>query len=199
MRARSKRGFTIVELTVTIAVIGILSIILIPTASGVKKESKRTAALAEARESYVQFLRDHAEDESFRVPDYVKVNGAYFPIENGKVAHATEDIPTDVRDTDCAKHENCDGIQFETAVADEIEAGRGRSEAEAIYASFAKSHKPSGGIYIAAGERFYEIDFLSGAATPLEADEAAGMHFVAIACATHENCKSVFRSVAVEE
>ena len=42
---KSKKGFTIVELVIVIAVIGILAAVLIPTFSGIVEKAKRTAAL----------------------------------------------------------------------------------------------------------------------------------------------------------
>ena len=48
----SKKGFTIVELVVVIAVIGILTAVMIPTFSGVIKKAERTVATEEAS-SYI--------------------------------------------------------------------------------------------------------------------------------------------------
>lgn len=43
-----KRGFTIVELVIVIAVIAILSAVMVPTFSGIVKKAKESAALQEA-------------------------------------------------------------------------------------------------------------------------------------------------------
>ena len=48
MKNTKKRGFTIVELVIVIAVIAILASVLIPTFSGVVTKAKKNAALADA-------------------------------------------------------------------------------------------------------------------------------------------------------
>ncbi len=46
---KNRKGFTIVELVIVIAVIAILAAVLIPTFSGVIEKSNKSAALQEAR------------------------------------------------------------------------------------------------------------------------------------------------------
>lgn len=53
---KNKRGFTIVELVIVIAVIGILAAVLIPTFSGVVKNANETALKEEARNSVVSYM-----------------------------------------------------------------------------------------------------------------------------------------------
>ena len=53
---KSKKGFTIVELVIVIAVIGILAAVLIPTFSGIVEKAKRTAALENARNEISNYL-----------------------------------------------------------------------------------------------------------------------------------------------
>ena len=198
---RNKRGFTVAELAVVIAVIAILAAILIPHSSGITKNASKAAVLSKAKNSYVQFLKDHAEDENFRVPSYIKVEDMYFPIVDGDVTFAVEISPTDVKETGCAEHENCVGIQFDIAIADEIITERERAAAEKIYASYAKNHVVHGGFYIKVGENVYAIDFISGAATRMDKSETADMHLTAACTSTdpaHEDCKYVFRNVEQE-
>lgn len=52
----NKKGFTIVELVIVIAVIGILAAVLIPTFSGVIKKANESAALQEAKNAYTEYL-----------------------------------------------------------------------------------------------------------------------------------------------
>ena len=53
---KSKKGFTIVELVIVIAVIGILAAVLIPTFSGIVEKANRTAALENARNEISNYL-----------------------------------------------------------------------------------------------------------------------------------------------
>ncbi len=52
MKKNNRKGFTIVELVIVIAVIAILAGVLIPTFSGVVKKAKENAALQEAKNEY---------------------------------------------------------------------------------------------------------------------------------------------------
>lgn len=62
MKNTKKRGFTIVELVIVIAVIAILASVLIPTFSGVVTKAKEAAELESARNAYTQALADHATE-----------------------------------------------------------------------------------------------------------------------------------------
>lgn len=55
MKKWRKKGFTIVELVIVIAVIGILSAVLIPTFSDVIKKAEESAALQTAKNAYTEY------------------------------------------------------------------------------------------------------------------------------------------------
>lgn len=55
MKMRSKKGFTIVELVIVIAVIAILAAVMIPTFSGIVGKAKESVALQEARNEYTAY------------------------------------------------------------------------------------------------------------------------------------------------
>ncbi len=74
VKKMNKKGFTIVELVIVIAVIGILASVLIPTFSGVVENAKASARLQKARNSYTEYLVAHPTAEI----DYIKV------VENDK-------------------------------------------------------------------------------------------------------------------
>ena len=59
MKRNNKKGFTIVELVIVIAVIAILSAVLIPTFGGVINDANDVAGKQEARNGY---LAKYAED-----------------------------------------------------------------------------------------------------------------------------------------
>ncbi len=56
MKQSKKRGFTIVELVIVIAVIGILAGVLIPTFSNVIEKANESAALQEAQSAMINDL-----------------------------------------------------------------------------------------------------------------------------------------------
>ena len=66
MKRNNKKGFTIVELVIVIAVIGILAAVLIPTFSGIIESAQDNAGKQEARNGY---LECYAEDIADGVAD----------------------------------------------------------------------------------------------------------------------------------
>ena len=62
MKKLNKKGFTIVELVIVIAVIAILAAVLIPTFSGVVEKANQSAALQEARNEYTKVMADDLAD-----------------------------------------------------------------------------------------------------------------------------------------
>lgn len=63
MKKMNKRGFTIVELSIVIAVIAILSAVLVPTFSGMVKNSKDTAAMEAAKNAQTQYIYNLTEND----------------------------------------------------------------------------------------------------------------------------------------
>ena len=59
MKNTKKRGFTIVELVIVIAVIAILASVLIPTFTNVVQAAKDSKELQEARNAYTEALAEH--------------------------------------------------------------------------------------------------------------------------------------------
>lgn len=57
-----KKGFTVVELVIVIAVIGILSAILIPTFVGLTKKAQDAALQENLRNAYVAYTADESID-----------------------------------------------------------------------------------------------------------------------------------------
>lgn len=84
MKNNKKKGFTIVELVIVIAVIAILAAVLIPTFSNVVDKANKSATLLEARSKYTALLADDMEDG----------------VQNGKINATTNvTVPTDCRYT----------------------------------------------------------------------------------------------------
>lgn len=84
MKKLNKKGFTIVELVIVIAVIAILAGVLIPTFASVVTKANQSKAMQEAKNEYEAYLAEYAStltgDE-----DYVIVAGEYaFKVVDGQ-------------------------------------------------------------------------------------------------------------------
>ncbi|MCI5513887.1 MAG: prepilin-type N-terminal cleavage/methylation domain-containing protein [Clostridia bacterium] len=119
-KLNNKKGFTIVELVIVIAVIGILAGVLIPTFSGIVKRATESAGLQEATNTLKELLGSQAEgvnpgtmiyspadtDESGKVTKYE----AYI-YANGKLILAgtfeiSSNVPVNVTESDSYKKKN---------------------------------------------------------------------------------------------
>ena len=63
MKKMNKKGFTIVELVIVIAVIAILAAVMIPTFSGIVDRANKSAALQEVKNAYTSTLVAELETE----------------------------------------------------------------------------------------------------------------------------------------
>ena len=93
MKRNNKKGFTIVELVVVIAVIAILAAVLIPTFSGITTKAKKSAALQEAKNALTSDLAVLDADaanygaKGFKVTeDDAAVNGKKYYTLSGNIA-----------------------------------------------------------------------------------------------------------------
>ena len=85
MKNTKKKGFTIVELVIVIAVIAILAAVLIPTFTNVVAKAKESVALQEAKNAYTAIV---AEDI---VDDGVQNHSATLTGYNGTVTYTCTD------------------------------------------------------------------------------------------------------------
>ncbi len=90
MLKKAKKGFTIVELVIVIAVIAILAAVLIPTFTNVVNNAKESAALSAAKNAYTEYIVETGEKAN---PDLIiKVEDDdtyYFLVENGSLKSKT--------------------------------------------------------------------------------------------------------------
>ncbi len=87
MKKSNKKGFTIVELVIVIAVIAILAAVLIPTFSNVVENAKKSAAMQNARNAYEEYLAKNVGDASFDLTSKnlcIKSDEFYFHVEAGE-------------------------------------------------------------------------------------------------------------------
>ena len=71
MKRNNKKGFTIVELVIVIAVIGILAGVMIPVFGNVIADANAKAEASSAKAFYTQWLSENADDPDFDPADYV--------------------------------------------------------------------------------------------------------------------------------
>ena len=88
MKKNNKKGFTIVELVIVIAVIAILAAVLIPTFTGVTERAKENAAMQNARNAWTEYMTEHADkadyEENICIESTVDGNVYYFHVVNGE-------------------------------------------------------------------------------------------------------------------
>ena len=81
---KNKKGFTIVELVIVIAVIAILAAVLIPNLSRLVGKANESSAMQAARNEYEAYLAEYAKDLD-GTEDFVIVKGDYaFEVVDGQ-------------------------------------------------------------------------------------------------------------------
>ena len=101
-----KRGFTIVELVIVIAVIGILAGVLVPTFTGIVNKAKVSARMQKATNAYhaaIAYAKEGSYTDGTNAKDaYVVVKEGnttyYFAVENGVVDTETKTAPANFDD-----------------------------------------------------------------------------------------------------
>ena len=83
MKRNNKKGFTIVELVIVIAVIAILSAVLIPTFGGIIDQANESKRDQEAKNAFTQYLIENKAE--IGEGDYFLSGGYYYPVENGQI------------------------------------------------------------------------------------------------------------------
>ena len=96
-----KKGFTIVELVIVIAVIAILAAVLIPNLARLVDRANENSAMQAARNEYEAYLTEYAKDLEGSV-HFVIIKGDYaFEVTDGQFnekAKAKTDFTTDIAD-----------------------------------------------------------------------------------------------------
>ncbi|MBQ7444707.1 MAG: type II secretion system protein [Clostridia bacterium] len=98
MKKLNKKGFTIVELVIVIAVIAILAAVLIPTFSKVIENANKSAAMQAARNAFTTWLAD-ADNAKTLGASYkfaIQNNNLYFVVSNGQFSSTPETTYTGV-------------------------------------------------------------------------------------------------------
>ena len=102
MKRNNKKGFTIVELVIVIAVIAILSAVLIPTFGTVIEDANKTAAQQEARNLYTAYIQEctDADDDAPNAADLnndicFQIDDYWFEVVGGQLSDALDEKPED--------------------------------------------------------------------------------------------------------
>ena len=82
-RKNNRKGFTIVELVIVIAVIAILATVLVPTFGDMIEKSKQTAIIEEAKNLYTDYMIKHASDDDFTDDVVIEIDGKYYAVKDG--------------------------------------------------------------------------------------------------------------------
>lgn len=82
-KKNNRKGFTIVELVIVIAVIAILATVLVPTFSGIVADAKESALLQEAKNLYTQYVADNASSDTYSEDIIVEIDSKYYLVQAG--------------------------------------------------------------------------------------------------------------------
>ena len=86
MNKKNRKGFTIVELVIVIAVIGILATVLVPTFGTVISDAKNASNLQGAKNVYTNYVSKHADAEGVDISNcYVTYNSVTFQVTGGQI------------------------------------------------------------------------------------------------------------------
>ena len=104
MKRNNKKGFTIVELVIVIAVIAILSAVLIPTFGGIVDKAQNSARDQEARNALSEYIANASATElGTGINGYIKIGDYYYIVTNSNIV-GEEATDTNV---DGLNHLNC--------------------------------------------------------------------------------------------
>lgn len=95
MKRLNKKGFSIVELVIVIAVIAILAAVMVPTFGGVIEKASASAAQQEATAAYKAALAEALADDGTAQGESVTVNGFEVSFTNDDGTEATITPPND--------------------------------------------------------------------------------------------------------
>ena len=112
MKKNNKKGFTIVELVIVIAVIAILSAVLIPTFGGIIDQANESSRDQKAKNALTNYMiTADAEDLADGVNGFIVIEGYYYVVTDNNLVDIDEDQddsePTGYTDYDVLVCDTC--------------------------------------------------------------------------------------------
>ena len=101
MKKNNKKGFTIVELVIVIAVIAILSGVLVGVFTNVVASSKRSAAMQEMQGEWTHYLAEKATNAAGNDKSYIAIyekDGSYYAMAIVKGMNASDYVTEESED-----------------------------------------------------------------------------------------------------
>ena len=92
-KKNNRKGFTIVELVIVIAVIAILATVLVPTFGNVIADAKNTALVQEIKNAHTQFAIEYAKDGVDTDDVVILYNEKYYTFADGQLVLNDEGVP----------------------------------------------------------------------------------------------------------
>lgn len=133
MKRNNKKGFTIVELVIVIAVIAILSAVLIPTFGGIVEKANESARDQEARNLLTQYMTEAtAEQLSAGINGKIYVDGYEYEVVDGNIQNIQndQDKAETVEGHLICNDNDCDACHPEVTEDDTNDAAGGEGEGQ---------------------------------------------------------------------
>ena len=102
-KKNNRKGFTIVELVIVIAVIALLATILVPTFGNVLDRAENAALVAEIKNAHAKYVAEYTGTGDYSDTVYIKVNGEFYLVDKGEIDLINAGAPNGNATVFCAK------------------------------------------------------------------------------------------------
>ncbi len=84
-KKNNRKGFTIVELVIVIAVIAILATVLVPTFGNVIENANRTALVQQIKNEHTNYTNENAANPDYVEDLFIRIGNDYYEFKNGTI------------------------------------------------------------------------------------------------------------------